>query len=138
MLIIGGGANGAGVALEASTRGLKSAVIDLGDFAGQTSSKSSKLIHGGIRYLEQAFTNPKKFRENMELVSEALRERNIMIKSAEYMNDTIQLTIPNTSYFKQAYAYIGMWVYHMIAVVQAYAFGEDPWLMPAPGFETTA
>jgi len=82
--------------------------------------------------------NPKKFRENMELVSEALRERNIMIKSAEYMNSAISMSIPNTTYFKQIYAYVGMWVYHVIAVIQAYTNGEDPWLMPAPGFETAS
>ena len=52
LLIIGGGANGAGVALEASSRGLKCAVIDMYDFASGTSSKSTKMAHGGIRYFE--------------------------------------------------------------------------------------
>ena len=52
MLIIGGGANGAGVALDASSRGLKCAVIDKYDFASGTSSRSTKMAHGGIRYFE--------------------------------------------------------------------------------------
>ncbi|MFN3380630.1 MAG: FAD-dependent oxidoreductase, partial [Runella zeae] len=55
--IIGGGASGAGCALDAALRGLKVALIEKQDFASETSSKSTKLIHGGVRYLEQAFKN---------------------------------------------------------------------------------
>jgi len=55
--VIGGGATGAGVALDATLRGYKVIVIERGDFASQTSSKSTKLVHGGVRYLEQAVRN---------------------------------------------------------------------------------
>ena len=55
--VIGGGATGAGVALDATLRGYKVIVIERGDFASQTSSKSTKLVHGGVRYLEQAVKN---------------------------------------------------------------------------------
>jgi glycerol-3-phosphate dehydrogenase len=103
------------VALEASTRGLSCGLIELGDFASQTSSKSTKLIHGGIRYLENAFMHPSTFWDNMELVAEGLRERTIMIESANYMNEPIQMFIPNTSYFKQVYAYAGTLVYYLIS-----------------------
>jgi glycerol-3-phosphate dehydrogenase len=55
LLIIGGGATGTGIALDAVTRGLKVALVDAADFGSGTSSKSTKLIHGGVRYLEKAF-----------------------------------------------------------------------------------
>src|ERR671926_1880404 len=66
VVVIGGGATGAGVALDAATRGLKVALIDKEDFASGTSSRSSKLIHGGLRYLEHF---------ELALVREGLRER---------------------------------------------------------------
>src|ERR1700726_1919226 len=67
--VIGGGINGAAVARDAALRGLRVALIDQGDFAGQTSSRSSKLIHGGLRYLPQG---------QLRLVYEALRERELL------------------------------------------------------------
>lgn len=70
MLVIGGGVTGAGVALDAATRGLKVALVEQRDFASGTSSRSSKLFHGGLRYLEQL---------NFSLVREALRERELML-----------------------------------------------------------
>ena len=72
ILVIGGGINGVGVALDAVTRGLKVALVESGDFASGTSSKSSKLIHGGLRYLEQY---------DFKLVREALHERELMVSS---------------------------------------------------------
>lgn len=86
VLVIGGGVTGAGVALEASTRGLKCALIDSGDFAGQTSSKSTKLLHGGVRYLEN-IVKGKNVKENISLVFEALRERTIVMQSAQLMTN---------------------------------------------------
>lgn len=70
VLVIGGGINGVGVALDAVTRGLKVALVESGDFASGTSSKSSKLIHGGLRYLEQY---------DFKLVREALHERELLV-----------------------------------------------------------
>src|SRR5918992_5691003 len=72
VLVIGGGVTGAGCALDAATRGLSVALIEQRDLASGTSSRSSKLIHGGLRYLEQ---------RNFALVAEALRERGLMLAS---------------------------------------------------------
>lgn len=74
VLIVGGGCNGAGVALDASLRGLKVALIDAEDFGGLTSSRSTKLAHGGLRYLEQIFKRDGDLAENYELLCEALAE----------------------------------------------------------------
>src|SRR5512146_2658995 len=70
VLVIGGGVTGAGAALDAATRGLRVALVEANDIASGTSSRSSKLIHGGLRYLEQL---------DFKLVSEALRERDLLI-----------------------------------------------------------
>ena len=72
LLVIGGGINGVGVALDAITRGLKVALVEANDFASGTSSRSSKLIHGGLRYLEQY---------DFKLVREALQERELMVST---------------------------------------------------------
>ena len=66
MLVVGGGVTGAGVAVDAATRGLRTALVEAADFASGTSSKSSKLVHGGLRYLQQG---------DVRLVYEALHER---------------------------------------------------------------
>jgi len=70
VLVIGGGVTGGGVALDAATRGLSTALVEQRDFASGTSSRSSKLFHGGLRYLEQM---------NFDLVREALKERELML-----------------------------------------------------------
>ena len=114
ILIIGGGAVGAGVALEAASRGLKCALIDKGDFAGQTSSKSTKLLHGGVRYLEQA-AQGKNVLENLHLITEALRERSILVRSAPQMCTYIPLVVPLNSLWQCCYYYLGLWTYHLIA-----------------------
>ncbi|MBU3646311.1 MAG: glycerol-3-phosphate dehydrogenase [Candidatus Nanopelagicaceae bacterium] len=72
VLVIGGGINGVGIALDAASRGLKVALVEAADFASGTSSKSSKLIHGGLRYLEQY---------DFKLVREALNERELMVST---------------------------------------------------------
>ncbi|RYG50252.1 FAD-dependent oxidoreductase [archaeon] len=79
VLVIGGGCVGAGCALEASTRGLKVALVERSDFAAGTSGRSTKLIHGGIRYLESAFMNLDK--EMYELVQEALAEVSTRVRA---------------------------------------------------------
>ncbi|MGW4801330.1 FAD-dependent oxidoreductase, partial [Nonomuraea sp. NPDC004297] len=71
VVVVGGGVVGAGVALDAVTRGLDVALVEARDFASGTSSRSSKLIHGGLRYLEQL---------NFELVREALQERALLLQ----------------------------------------------------------
>lgn len=84
LLIVGGGANGAGVALEASSRGLKCAVIEAYDFSSGTSSKSTKMAHGGIRYFEQMMKLEGDPFENFALLKETLHERNYFLFAAPY------------------------------------------------------
>ena len=79
ILIVGAGANGCGVALDASSRGLKCAVIDKYDFASGTSSRSTKMAHGGIRYLEQMMMLEGDPIKSYHLLKEALNERNYFL-----------------------------------------------------------
>jgi glycerol-3-phosphate dehydrogenase len=85
LLIIGGGITGAGVCLDASLRGYRVALIDKGDFASGTSSVSSKLIHGGLRYLEHG---------SFHLVYEALHERRLLLTNAPHLVHPLRFTIP--------------------------------------------
>src|SRR5216110_2369276 len=85
LLILGGGITGAGVALDASLRGFRVALIDQGDFASGTSSASSKLIHGGLRYLEHA---------GLRLVYEALHERRLLLENASPYVQPLRFVIP--------------------------------------------
>lgn len=85
LLILGGGITGAGVALDAATRGLRVALIDKGDFASGTSSVSSKLVHGGIRYLEHG---------DFRLVYEALHERGHLLHNAPHLVHPLRFVIP--------------------------------------------
>ncbi len=85
LLILGGGITGAGVALDATLRGLRVALIDKGDFASGTSSVSSKLVHGGLRYLEHA---------GFHLVYEALHERKLLLQNAPHLVHPLRFVIP--------------------------------------------
>ena len=85
VLVIGGGITGAGVALEAATRGLKVALVEAADFASGTSSKSSKLVHGGLRYLQQG---------DVSLVRESLTERQHLLKNAPHLVHPLAFIVP--------------------------------------------
>jgi glycerol-3-phosphate dehydrogenase len=85
VLVVGGGITGAGVALDAASRGLRTALIERGDFASGTSSKSSKLVHGGIRYLQQ---------KEVGLVYEALAERQILRRTAPHLVRVLPFLLP--------------------------------------------
>ncbi|HVT76919.1 MAG TPA: FAD-dependent oxidoreductase, partial [Acidimicrobiales bacterium] len=85
VLVVGAGITGAGVALDAATRGLSVALVDKGDFASGTSSKSSKLVHGGLRYLNQ-----REFR----LVYENLHERQRLLNNAPHLVSPLPFLIP--------------------------------------------
>src|SRR5262245_48153572 len=85
LLILGGGITGAGVALDAALRGLRVALIDKGDFASGTSSVSSKLVHGGLRYLEQGA---------FHLVYEALHERRLLLRNAPHLVHSLRFVLP--------------------------------------------
>ena len=112
ILIIGGGATGVGTLLACSQKGLKAVLIESNDFASATSSKSTKLLHGGIRYLERVFKVRNKHRGlDWELVKEALAERNLMINNAPYMTNQVAIIIPATNIFKGMYYYLGCKLY---------------------------
>src|SRR5215470_11746775 len=85
LLILVGGITGAGVALDAALRGLRVALIDKGDFSSGTSSVSSKLVHGGLRYLEHA---------DFSLVYEALHERRLLLDNAPHLVRPLRFVIP--------------------------------------------
>ncbi len=113
LCIIGAGASGAGVALDATSRGLKVALIDKQDFSSQTSSKSTKLIHGGVRYLEQAVK--KLDIEQYRMVSKALWERTTLIKIAPHLTRPMALITPCSNIFEAVYYTIGMKIYDFMA-----------------------
>src|ERR1700742_552982 len=85
VLVIGGGITGAGVALDAASRGYSVALVEKADFASGTSSRSSKLVHGGLRYLQQF---------DLGLVREALLERQLMVKLAPHLVTPLEIVVP--------------------------------------------
>lgn len=119
-LIIGGGCNGSGVLLEGSNRGLKCLMVEENDFSSGASSKSTKLIHGGIRYLAQVFEFSLEGNrmEKIKLLIEALHERCYMVDNAYYMNKVLPLVIPCRNIFFAMYNYIGCVLYHVIYKLQ--------------------
>lgn len=115
ILVIGGGASGAGVALEAASRGLKCALVEKYDFASGTSSRSTKMAHGGIRYFEKMMKLEGDPFENFELLKETLHERNYFLFAAPYQNKPLKLVIPSTSFFNAAFFYYpGALLYHLM------------------------
>lgn len=118
LLIIGGGANGSGVALEAASRGLKVAVVEAYDFASGTSSKSTKMAHGGIRYFEQMMKLEGDPFENYGLLKETLHERNYFLYAAPYQNRQLNLLIPGGFLETLLMFYPGTLFYHLIYLRQ--------------------
>jgi glycerol-3-phosphate dehydrogenase len=111
--IIGGGATGMGCALDAALRGLKTVLIEKNDFGSATSSKSTKLFHGGVRYLEQAV---KKFdREQLRMVYKALKERQTLIKNAPHLAHPLALMTPCSTWIEGAYYAFGLKIYDLLA-----------------------
>lgn len=90
--IIGGGSTGAGIALEAATQGLKVCLVEKGDFGSGTSSKSTKLLHGGVRYLEKVMKTANL--QQLKLVIDALNERHIIMNNSPYLSSTVKILVP--------------------------------------------
>ena len=111
--VIGGGATGAACALDAQLRGLKTVLLDAGDFAGATSSASTKLIHGGVRYLEEAVRHcdPAQY----HLVARALRERRLMLRNGPYLSRVMEFLVPCRGWKDVAYYDAGLKLYDWIA-----------------------
>ncbi len=106
VVVVGGGAAGLGCALDAVSRGLKTILIEKGDIAQSTSSKSTKLIHGGVRYLAQG---------NIRLVKEALKERGILLKNASHIVHKKKFIIPVYSYSSLIWYGIGLKIYDLLS-----------------------
>ena len=124
LAVIGGGITGAGVALDAASRGLKVALIEKRDFASGTSSRSSKLIHGGLRYLEQF---------NFGLVRESLHERAVLSRMAPHLSKPLQFLVPVYSSSEKSplganrlKLGAGLWLYDLLAGRQN--IGRHRWL----------
>lgn len=113
LLVIGGGATGAGVALDAANRGLKTALVERFDFASGTSSKSTKLLHGGVRYLEKAFYNLDL--KQFQLVKDALKERALIFQNAPHLAKPLELIIPLYHFWEVPYYWAGIKFYDWIA-----------------------
>jgi glycerol-3-phosphate dehydrogenase len=113
LLIIGGGASGAGAALDAVARGLSVALVEADDLSSATSSRSTKLIHGGVRYLEKAV---KEFdRSQFHLVRDALRERAVLIRIAPHLAHPLPLVTPLYQWWQVPYFMTGLKLYDALA-----------------------
>src|SRR5438270_4195512 len=112
VLVVGGGVTGAGVALDAVTRGLSTALVEARDFASGTSSRSSRLFHGGLRYLEQM---------DFQLVREALRERDLMVTTlAPHLVRPVSFLYPLTHYaWERVYVGAGLAFYDLMGGAHA-------------------
>lgn len=113
LLVIGGGATGAGVALDAVTRGLRVAVVERDDFGSGTSSKSTKLVHGGVRYLEKAVWNLDY--SQYQLVREALKERKNFLQTAPHLSMWLPIMLPLDKWWKAPYYWAGTKFYDFLA-----------------------
>src|SRR5437763_981695 len=112
--IIGGGATGVGIAVDAISRGYSVVLLEQSDFGKGTSSRSTKLVHGGVRYLQQG---------NVSLVMEALKERGILRQNAPHLVHDLAFVVPNYSWWEAPFYGIGMKVYDMLA--GKYGFGRS-------------
>jgi len=117
VLVIGGGATGLGIAVDAAQRGLRTALIEAHDFAGGTSSRSTKLIHGGVRYLAQG---------NVKLVREALVERALLIANAPELVRPLEFIVPCYRLFEREVMRVGLGLYDGLA--GARGIGPTRWL----------
>ena len=129
--IIGAGASGAGAALDAALRGYRVALIDQGDFAGETSSRSTKLIHGGVRYLEQAIK--KLDLAQLKQVRHGLAERRTVIRNAPHLAHPLAILTPVFSWFEGMYMTIGLTLYDFISGHDSFPKGS--WLTKAQALD---
>lgn len=113
LLVIGAGATGSGIALDAATRGLKVAVVERDDFSAGTSSKSTKLVHGGVRYLEKAVWELDY--NQYSLVKEALRERKYFLHTAPHLSMWLPIMVPVQHWWQAPYFWAGTKFYDILA-----------------------
>jgi glycerol-3-phosphate dehydrogenase len=113
LVVIGGGATGSGVALDAASRGLKVALVERDDFSSGTSSKSTKLVHGGVRYLEKAVKELDY--SQYQLVREALKERAVFLTTAPHLSMSLPIMLPVYEWWKAPYFWAGTKFYDFLA-----------------------
>jgi len=114
MVVIGGGATGVGVALDAASRGYEVLLLEQSDFGKGTSSRSTKLVHGGVRYLEQG---------NVSLVMEALKERGLLRQNAPHLVSDLAFVVPNYEWWEAPFYGVGLKVYNLLS--GRYGFGTS-------------
>ena len=114
LLVVGGGATGVGVAVDAAARGYSVLLVEQSDFGKGTSSRSTKLVHGGVRYLEQG---------NITLVMEALKERGILRKNAPHLVSNLAFVVPNYDWWEAPFYGLGLKIYNALA--GKYGFGAS-------------
>ena len=106
MIVVGGGATGVGVAIDAASRGYDVLLLEQNDFGKGTSSRSTKLVHGGVRYLEQG---------NLSLVMEALKERGLLLENAPHLVRNLGFVVPNYDWWEAPFYGIGLKLYNLLA-----------------------
>jgi glycerol-3-phosphate dehydrogenase len=106
VLVIGGGSTGVGVAIDAASRGYSVLLLERHDFGKGTSSRSTKLVHGGVRYLA---------RGDVSLVREALRERGLLRRNAPHVVRELAFVVPSYSRWTTAYYGLGLWAYNLLS-----------------------
>ena len=106
IVVIGGGASGLGVAVDAASRGFRTLLLEQADFAKATSSRSTKLVHGGVRYLEQG---------NIPLVMEALRERGLLHANAPHLVRHLPFVVPRYKWWEGPFYGVGLKLYDLLA-----------------------
>src|SRR3954447_4063157 len=114
MIVVGGGATGAGIAIDGASRGYDVLLLEQSDFGKGTSSRSTKLIHGGVRYLEQG---------NISLVMEALRERGLLLRNAPHLVHDLAFVVPNYDWWEAPFYGVGLKLYNLLA--GKYGFGKS-------------
>ena len=112
MIVVGGGATGVGVAIDAAARGYDVLLLEQSDFGKGTSSRSTKLAHGGVRYLEQG---------NIGLVMEALKERGLLLQNAPHLVHDLAFVVPNYDWWEAPFYGLGLKLYQLLA--GKYGFG---------------
>jgi glycerol-3-phosphate dehydrogenase len=106
MIVVGGGATGVGVAIDAASRGYDVLLLEQSDFGKGTSSRSTKLAHGGVRYLEQG---------NIGLVMEALKERGLLLQNAPHIVHDLAFVVPNYDWWEAPFYGLGLKLYQLLA-----------------------
>lgn len=113
-VVVGGGATGAGIAVDAASRGYNVLLLEQDDFGKGTSSRSTKLVHGGVRYLEQG---------NISLVMEALKERGILRQNAPHLVSNLPFVVPSYDWWEAPFYGVGLKIYNLLA--GKYGFGNS-------------